>query len=67
VVQQKGIWVLKITPEAGTTKTGKPRTVPLHEHLIEQGLLEFVKAKAQGPLFYDRDSRLRVVLETLCV
>jgi hypothetical protein len=31
-----GLWTLRITPEAGTVKTGKARTVPLHEHLIEQ-------------------------------
>jgi hypothetical protein len=27
--------------------------VPLHEHLIEQGLLAFVKANGKGPLFYN--------------
>lgn len=35
------------------TKTGEPRTVPLHLHLIEQGFLEFVEAVGLGPLFYD--------------
>lgn len=35
------------------TKTGEPRTVPLHAHLIEQGFLAFVEASAPGPLFYD--------------
>ena len=35
------------------TKTGEPRTVPLHAHLIELGLLAFVAASAPGPLFYD--------------
>jgi integrase len=29
--------VLRITPEAGTVKTGRARTVPIHEHLVEQG------------------------------
>jgi integrase len=47
-----------ITPEAGTVKTGKARVVPVHAELIEQGLLEFVKAvlAAKGPggaLFWD--------------
>jgi integrase len=42
----------KISPEAGTVKNRKPRTVPLHEHLIEQGFLDFVKANGAGPLFY---------------
>lgn len=35
------------------TKTGQPRTVPLHSHLIEQGFLAFVAAHPEGPLFYD--------------
>lgn len=35
------------------TKTGEPRIVPLHTHLIEQGFLAFVEASAPGPLFYD--------------
>jgi integrase len=35
------------------TKTGEPRIVPLHAHLIEQGFLAFVEACAPGPLFYD--------------
>jgi integrase len=43
---------IKISPEAGTTKTGTARTVPLHEHLIEQGFLAFVQASGDGPLFY---------------
>lgn len=48
-----GYWLIKITPEAGTVKGGKARTVPLHEHLIEQGFVEFVKKAGSGPLFYD--------------
>lgn len=35
------------------TKTGKPRTVPLHEHILEQGFIEFVQSRKSGPLFYD--------------
>jgi integrase len=35
------------------TKTGQPRTVPLHSHLIEQGFLAFVASHPEGPLFYD--------------
>jgi integrase len=44
---------LRLTPEAGTMKSRKPRSVPIHEHLIEQGFLEFVKASGDGPLFYN--------------
>jgi len=52
-----GYPVLRITPEAGTVKTGKARTVPIHPHLVEMGLLDYVEAvKArlgkQGPLFF---------------
>jgi integrase len=51
-------WALLITPEAGTVKTKQAWLVPIHEHLIEQGFIEFVKgvlaAKgADGALFYD--------------
>ena len=42
-----------LTPDAGTIKTSKARTVPIHRHLIEQGFLEFVKSRGKGPLFYD--------------
>ena len=35
------------------TKTGEPRSVPVHAHLIEQGFMAFVTASDPGPLFYD--------------
>src|SRR6202795_93246 len=44
---------MKIPPEAGTANYGKARMDPLHEHLIEQGFLAFVKANGKGPLFYN--------------
>jgi integrase len=56
VGQYEGTWAIQITPEAGTVKTGKPRTVPLHEHLVEQGFIEFVHAKGSGPLFYNEQT-----------
>jgi integrase len=56
VKQVEGVWTIHITPEAGSTKTNKARTVPLHEHLIEQGFLAFVEGK-EGPLFYDPSGR----------
>jgi len=58
IVEQDGIHAIKISPEAGTTKTGKARTVPLHEHLIEQGFLKFVKASGAGPLFYNEPKQV---------
>lgn len=49
--------VLRITPDAGTVKTDKARTVPIHPHLVEMGLLEYVGAVEarlgrHGPLFF---------------
>ncbi len=54
VRKHQGIWVVHITPEAGSTKDYNARDVPLHDHLIEQGFLAFVEGKPDGPMFYDR-------------
>ena len=51
VEQVDGIWTLNLTPEAGTSKTGQARRVPIHDHLIEQGFLEFAQSH-EGALFY---------------
>ena len=51
-IEREGIHALRITPEAGTVKSGKARVVPLHEHLIAQGFLKFVADHDEGPLFY---------------
>jgi integrase len=45
-------YVMRLLPEAGSIKTGEARTVPVHEHLIEQGFIQFVQARGKGPLFY---------------
>jgi integrase len=47
------IWVIKITPEAGTVKDHEDREVALHPHLIEQGFLDFVQSRKGQRLFYD--------------
>jgi integrase len=60
VKQQDSIWAIHITPDAGSVKTGRPRTAPLHEHLIAQGFLDFVRAKGDGPLFYNTTTPLKV-------
>ena len=60
IVEQDGVHAMKISPEAGTTKTGTTRMVPLHEHLIEQGFLAFVKSNGKGPLFYNEPKQLMV-------
>jgi integrase len=53
VSNDDGISAINITPDAGSVKNREARTVPLHEHLIEQGFLEFVKASGKGPLFHN--------------
>jgi integrase len=32
------------------------RMVPLHEHLLEQGFLDFVASRRKDPLFYNRSN-----------
>jgi integrase len=58
-VKREGHWAIQITPEAGTVKTHEARAVPLHEHLIDQGFVDFVRTKGDGPLFYNEDTPLR--------
>jgi integrase len=53
LIERDGIHALRLTPDAGTIKTGATRTVPIHEHLMDQGFLEFVKSRGNGPLFYN--------------
>jgi integrase len=50
-----GVWLLRITPEAGTVKTDEERLVALHPEVLRQGFVEFV-AKSSDPLFYGGDS-----------
>ena len=49
---EQGVWVVHVTPEAGSTKDGRARRVPLHPHLIEQGVTKLAKAGELTPLFY---------------
>ncbi|MCK1578154.1 hypothetical protein IVB03_00820 [Bradyrhizobium sp. 168] len=53
IEERDGFYVMKITPEAGTTKTGQVRVVPLHEHLVAQGFIETVRQVGKGALFYN--------------
>lgn len=53
ILRRGEVFAMKLTPEAGTMKTGKPRTVPIHEHLMEQGFIEFARSRGNGRLFYD--------------
>lgn len=51
--QEAGVWVIVLTPEAGSIKSNVYRRVPLHSHLIELGFLKFVSRAPAGPLFFD--------------
>ena len=53
IKQEEGVWLVWITPDAGSTKNESARYVALHPHLIEQGFLKFVQKSGAGPLFYD--------------
>lgn len=44
--------VMRITPDAGTVKTGAWRDVPLHRQVIVEGFLDFVANASEGPLFH---------------
>ena len=57
VIEVEGVWCVRITPEAGTVKAKEARIVPLHQHILDQGFLEEVKAVGVGPLFYDPDKQ----------
>ncbi len=53
VRQVDGQWVARITPDAGTVKTGGYRDVPLHPQIIEQGFIDFIVKANSGPLFHN--------------
>jgi integrase len=50
-VKRDGIWIIRI--RGANNKTRTYREVPLHGHLIEQGLLDYAKSRGKRPLFYD--------------
>jgi integrase len=52
IFQRGADYFAKLSPSAGKMKTRTARTVPLHEHLIEQGFMSFVETSGSGPLFY---------------
>lgn len=52
IQRRGGDFFAKLSPSAGKIKTRTARTVPLHEHLVEQGFMAFVEEMGSGPLFY---------------
>ncbi|RVD55419.1 hypothetical protein EN828_25325 [Mesorhizobium sp. M2D.F.Ca.ET.185.01.1.1] len=55
VFQRDGIWIIHITPEAGTVKTNEARNVPLHQQIIDLGFPAFVQESGSGHLFLNVD------------
>jgi integrase len=54
IQKRGGDYFARLSPSAGKIKTRTARTVPLHEHLVEQGFIQFVDDMGSGPLFYTR-------------
>ena len=49
-------WILRITPDAGSVKTGQFRDVPLHRQVVALGFIDFVNSAEPGPLFHNAQS-----------
>jgi integrase len=65
IEDRDGMYVIKLTPEAGTVKTGQIRVVPLHEHIVAQGFIEMVKHVGAGALFYNDATPQRISADPL--
>ncbi|MEH6521100.1 DUF6538 domain-containing protein [Sulfitobacter sp.] len=50
--KEEGQWIVRITPDAGTVKSGGYRDVPLHPQVIEEGFVTFLENSKAGPLFH---------------
>ena len=57
IMHEGGVWVMDFNPLAGSIKTSEARSVPIHEHLISKGFLDFVRQRGLGPLFFDPSRR----------
>ena len=53
VRREQGGWVIRLNPEAGDIKTNDYRDVPVHEHLIAIGFIEYLEQSKPGHLFCD--------------
>tara|TARA_R110002051_G_scaffold30487_1_gene70521 strand:- start:28063 stop:29631 length:1569 start_codon:yes stop_codon:yes gene_type:complete len=54
--QEEGMWIARITPDAGSVKAGGYRDVPLHPQIIAEGFADFLNDAGQGPLFHNGTS-----------
>lgn len=53
LVTKDGIPHLIITPFDGSTKGGNAWATAVHQHLVDLGLLDFIREIGDGPLFYE--------------
>lgn len=53
VIDGKAVPCLRVTPEAGSVKTGNFRIVPLHPQLLEIGFVEMISKLPAGPVFFN--------------
>ncbi|MBP2431512.1 hypothetical protein [Bradyrhizobium elkanii] len=51
VRRESGRHIFDFNPTAGSIKSGLFRLVPVHQHLIDLGFLQFVETSGDGPLF----------------
>jgi integrase len=65
IEHRNGLYVMKLTPDAGTMKSRNTRVVPLHEHIIAQGFIETVQRVGKGALFYNDTTPQRVSADPL--
>lgn len=49
--ESSNTWVMIVTPEAGTVKNKQAREIPLHQHLVDLGFIDFVTKAKSGYLF----------------
>lgn len=54
--KEAGAWIARLTPEAGGIKTNEFRDVPLHEHLVALGFLDFANGAGDDHLFCSPNS-----------
>lgn len=62
VLKVDGVHVLRLAPaeDGGSLKNeGSERDVPIHPAMVEQGFLEWVIEKGEGPLFYKKAVRAK--------
>lgn len=55
LVTEHGIPCIRITPEAGSVKTGVYRLVPLHQHLLDMGIEKLFGEARTDHLFFTLD------------